>query len=271
MLLEDLVNNSLSKLNPTDLIVWRYIYAHKKECCYISIYDIADACNVSRTTVLRFAKKLGLDGFSDLKMMLKMEISQAREQPSVDIAQATINLCQKVGEEVAKQDFTRINKLLYNAKRIFIYSSGHVQKNVANELLRLFVNCNVFIYEIKGSDEFNTILHYATKEDLFIIVSLTGESKNVVEFGQKLHTQGIPLISFTHLKSNRLASLSTESIYVTTIALPANLETRYESMLGFFLVAEMWFVSYSQYCAEQVDSDDSGTYFVNHWQSDTGR
>lgn len=253
MLLEDLVNNSLSKLNPTDLIVWRYIYAHKKECCYISIYDIADACNVSRTTVLRFAKKLGLDGFSDLKMMLKMEISQAREQPSVDIAQATINLCQKVGEEVAKQDFTRINKLLYNAKRIFIYSSGHVQKNVANELLRLFVNCNVFIYEIKGSDEFNTILHYATKEDLFIIVSLTGESKNVVEFGQKLHTQGIPLISFTHLKSNRLASLSTESIYVTTIALPANLETRYESMLGFFLVAEMWFVSYSQYCTEQLE------------------
>lgn len=131
MLLEDLVNNNLSKLNPTDLIVWRYIYAHKKECCYISIYDIADACNVSRTTVLRFAKKLGLDGFSDLKMMLKMQISQAWEQPSMDIAQATTDLCQKVGEEVAKQDFTRINKLLYHAKRIFIYSSGHVQKTWA--------------------------------------------------------------------------------------------------------------------------------------------
>ena len=257
MLLEDLVNNNLSKLNPTDLIVWRYIYAHKKECCYISIYDIADACNVSRTTVLRFAKKLGLDGFSDLKMMLKMQISQAREKPSVDIAQASINLCQKVGEEVAKQDFTRINKLLYNAKRIFIYSSGHVQKNVGNELLRLFVNCNVYMYEIKGSDEFRITLHHATKDDLFIIVSLTGESERVVEFAQKLHAQGIPLISFTHLKSNKLASLSTESVYVTTISLPARLEgASYESMLGFFVAAEIWFVSYSQYCAEQISSDD---------------
>lgn len=47
MILEELVNNKLDKLNPTDLIVWRYIYAHKKECCYISIYDIADNCNVS--------------------------------------------------------------------------------------------------------------------------------------------------------------------------------------------------------------------------------
>ena len=76
MLLEDLVNNNLSKLNPTDLIVWRYIYAHKKECCYISIYDIADACNVSRTTVLRFAKKLGLPatGASDCHVTDKVGV-----------------------------------------------------------------------------------------------------------------------------------------------------------------------------------------------------
>lgn len=153
MTLEELVNSKLDKLNPTDLIVWRYIYAHKKECCYISIYDIADNCNVSRTTVLRFAKKLGLDGFSDLKMMLKMEISQAREKPSMDIAEATVNLCKNVGEEIAKQDFTRLNKLLHNAKRIFVYASGHVQKNVASEISRLFVNCNVLVYEIKGPDE----------------------------------------------------------------------------------------------------------------------
>lgn len=49
--------------------------------------------------MLRFAKKLGLDGFSDLKMMLKMEISQAREKPSMDIAEATVNLCKNVGKK----------------------------------------------------------------------------------------------------------------------------------------------------------------------------
>lgn len=253
MTLEELVNSKLDKLNPTDLIVWRYIYANKKECCYISIYDIADACNVSRTTVLRFAKKLGLDGFSDLKMMLKMEISQAREKPSMDIAEATMNLCQHVGEEIAKQDFTRINKLMYKAKRIFVYASGHVQKNVASEILRLFVNCNVLVYEIKGPDEFSTIIRNAKDEDLFIIISLSGESENVVEVAQKLHLQKIPLISLTQLKSNTLAKLSNENIYVTPIELPATVDFEYKSMLGFFLAVEMWFVSYSNYCAEQIE------------------
>lgn len=240
MTLEELVNSKLDKLNPTDLIVWRYIYAHKKECCYISIYDIADNCNVSRTTVLRFAKKLGLDGFSDLKMMLKMEISQAREKPSMDIAEATVNLCKNVGEEIAKQDFTRLNKLLHNAKRIFVYASGHVQ-------------CNVLVYEIKGPDEIGIILKNITENDLFIIISLSGESKKVVDVAQKLYLQKIPIISLTKLKSNTLATLSTENIYVTPIDLPATVDFEYKSMLGFFLAVEMWFVSYSQYCAEQIE------------------
>lgn len=55
----------------------------------------------------------------------------------------------------------------------------------------------------------------------------------------------------TQLKSNTLATLSTENIYVTPIDLPATVDFEYKSMLGFFLAVEMWFVSYSQYCAEQ--------------------
>ncbi len=78
MKMEELVKHNLSRLNDTDLIVWRYIYAHLEECCYISIYDLADACHVSRTTVMRFAKKLGFDGFSDLKAVLKMEYAKPR-------------------------------------------------------------------------------------------------------------------------------------------------------------------------------------------------
>lgn len=156
MTLEELVNSKLDKLNPTDLIVWRYIYAHKKECCYISIYDIAD-------------------------------------------------------------------------------------------------NCNVLVYEIKGSDEIGIILKNITENDLFIIISLSGESKKVVDVAQKLYLQKIPIISLTKLKSNTLATLSTENIYVTPIDLPATVDFEYKSMLGFFLVVEMWFVSYSQYCAEQIE------------------
>lgn len=252
MHLESLVTNNLSKLNPTDIIVWQYICNHKKECCYISIYDLAKKCNVSRTTVLRFAQKISLDGFSDLKMMLKMELGKDKDVPSIDIAKAAINLCQKVGNEVAKQDFTSANKLMYKAQRVFIYSSGYVQENVANEMKRLFLSCNLLIYEIKGIDEFKRLLKNISSTDLFIIISLSGESAHVVEFARQLHIHNVPFISLTRLKTNTLASLSSEHIYITPISLPTAVDTAYQSMLMFFLVVEIWYVTYSRYLIEQI-------------------
>lgn len=168
MKLDDLVNNHLRELSQTDLIVWRYISNHRKECCYVSIYDLADICNVSRTTVLRFAKKLGLDGFSDLKMILKMENSQTREKPTMDIADAAAKMCHELGEEIGKQNFLYANRMLYKAKRVFVYSSGHVQRNIANELMRLFIMDEKYIINIKGRDEMRGVVARAKPDDLFI-------------------------------------------------------------------------------------------------------
>lgn len=256
MKLEELVNKNLAKLNPTDLIIWRYILNNKKACCHISIYDLADECNVSRTTILRFAKKISLDGFSDLKMMLKIELGQSEDAPLVDITQSALNVLKQVGEEIAKQDFTRVNELIAGARRIFIYSSGYVQENVANEIMRLFLNCDIVIYRIQGPDEFSTIIKYAKKNDLFIVISLSGESVRVTSVAEQLHLHGIPIISMTRLKSNTLSRFSTENIYITPIVLPTALDRQNESMLMFFFLVEVWFVSYCRYVSEQIIADD---------------
>jgi RpiR family transcriptional regulator, glv operon transcriptional regulator len=73
MRLEELVNKFHQHLNQTDEMIWKYIYHHKIECRKMSIHQLAAACNVSSTTIVRFAQKLSLDGFSDLKTMLKIE------------------------------------------------------------------------------------------------------------------------------------------------------------------------------------------------------
>ena len=51
---------------------------------HISIHDLAKKCCVSSTTVVRFAQKLGFDGFSDLKSLIKREYS-AKEITSQSI------------------------------------------------------------------------------------------------------------------------------------------------------------------------------------------
>ena len=46
MQLEELVNQYYDDLNENDLMIWKYILAHKKECCEISIDELSKRCNV---------------------------------------------------------------------------------------------------------------------------------------------------------------------------------------------------------------------------------
>lgn len=73
MQLEELINKNYSQLNENDLYIWKYISTHRKECENISINQLADYCHVSRTTILRFSKRLGLKGFTELKVLLKID------------------------------------------------------------------------------------------------------------------------------------------------------------------------------------------------------
>ena len=66
MKIDDLVNLHYDKLNQSDLHIWKYINAHRKESSNLTIDELASRCNVSRTTILRFAQKLSLKGYSEL-------------------------------------------------------------------------------------------------------------------------------------------------------------------------------------------------------------
>ncbi|SHE31044.1 MurR/RpiR family transcriptional regulator [Alkalibacter saccharofermentans] len=214
MKLEELVNEYRQQLNQTDLQVWQFIYNNKEKCKTMSIYEMADHCCVSRTTILRFAKKISLDGYSELKAILKMEAGDQKEE-KIDEVKALLGLYKRVAEEMADKDFTSVCRLIYKAKRIIGYGSGFVQKNVVNEIKRLFVNGGDLIYILEGNAEFNLLSKKLTKDDLFIIVSLDGESQQVIKMARELKLREIPFISITRLKDNTLASLSTEKIYIT--------------------------------------------------------
>ena len=48
----------------------------------MTIEELARKCNVSRTTVLRFTKKLSLKGFGEFKVHLRMENDDKKQDTS---------------------------------------------------------------------------------------------------------------------------------------------------------------------------------------------
>ena len=75
MTLSERVANCYDVLNENDLYIYHYILNNKKEVLKMTIYELAEKCYISHTNIFLFAKKVGLDGFSELKIQLKWELN----------------------------------------------------------------------------------------------------------------------------------------------------------------------------------------------------
>ncbi len=255
MRLEEIINENRQALNPTDTAILKYILNNREQIRRISIHELAKKCCVSSTTIVRFAQKLGFDGFSELKAMLKRE-DPAADIHSHDILAALEKFYSGTWSNLIKLNYDGASRLVHEANRIFAFASGYVQSNMVQELKRLFFYDNVFIYDIGGRDEFYSILEASNKDDLFIFVSLSGESHWVKEFSLQLQLKGIPLISITDLRENTLASRSTENLYVFSEQFQLNDERHvpFKSMLSYFLLLEIWSVKYKMYLKREAET-----------------
>ncbi len=224
----------------------------KKECCRYTIYELAEKCNVSRTTVLRFSKKLSLTGYSELKAVLNFENKNIQKDNSYDV-QALFDSYHHVIDDMSKKDFRHINELIYGAKYLYAYATGVMQNNIMNELRRMFNNSGDYIINIGSYGEISYFLKNMDQNSLVFIISLSGENKETIDFARKLRLRGIPVISITKLSDNMLATICNENIYIhspgfqTMVGDPNN----FISSVGFFVAMETLYLNYQIYKEEQ--------------------
>ena len=252
MQLTERINAHLRELSDTDRCIWRHIEENRTAVSRASIHELARACAVSSASIVRFAQKLGFDGFGEMKAFMRME-GASRSLPKRDVITALGSFYDQTWRELMRRDYTGASRLIHEAHRVFAYASGYVQTNVMQEMKRLFVYDNILIYEVAGREEFYSVYQTAGKDDLFIFISLSGESERVVEFADQLSLKGVPILSITEMRHNTLASRSTENLYVmpAEFALPENeARLQFKSMLAYFLLLEIWYVHYRLYVQE---------------------
>ena len=254
-MLTERINAHLRELSDTDKCIWRCIEANRAAASRASIHDLARTCAVSSASVVRFAQKLGFDGFGEMKAFMRME-GASRSLPERDVITSLGSFYDETWRTLMRRDYTRASRLIHEAHRIFAYASGYVQTNVMQEMKRLFIYDNILIYEVAGREEFYSVYQTAGKDDLFIFISLSGESERVVEFADRLNLKGVPILSITEMRHNALAARSTENLYVmpAEIGLAENeARLQFKSMLAYFLLLEIWYVHYRLYVQEQED------------------
>lgn len=249
MTLEEIVDNHYDVLNENDLYIWQYIFHHKRECQKMSIQELARTCNVSHTSIIRFAKKLGLDGYSELKIHLKWSMERATNFDA-KILHQTIDEMKDTLDMMESRDFDSIFQYIDEAKRVFIYSSGQVQYHAAQEFKREFAYRRKVMHVIEGASELDTVLNYVTDQDVFILISLSGDNETVVTLAKLLKRKNIRTIGIGIDNGNLLSKNCDEFIgFKTSYFNTGYHDMRYCCTGHFFLIVNVLFLRYLEYCS----------------------
>lgn len=206
MRLDDLVQKNYDRMNANDHRIWQYICRHKNECRKMSLQQLADACEVSHTTVLRFLHLIDMDGYSDFKAFLKWD---SLNQPAFDqrsIEQNSFNLARTI-TSIQQADCTELFHRMDQAGRLYAYGSGAIQKSVAKAFKDYLILAEKLLHVIEGAEERIMAMQQMQPGDIVFLISISGNNTIMNDYAKVLRSKGICLTAICQDGVNDLSKL----------------------------------------------------------------
>ena len=256
MRFEEVANAHYKNLNENDRYILRRICADKEACRNLPIQGLADHCNVSRTTILRFAQKLGFEGYSAMKAFLAFEAQEIPQEETRDMTACLYADMEALREQVAPERTAPVCRLMAAASRIFVYGTGATQKEIAKEMQRMFMSLHKYLNLIDGEAELQNLLADLQPQDMLLLISFSGENAFLQDMVQKLAIRGVPYISMTSLSENFLAQHAKLALYIP-ITPVKTLQGEYYSTVLFFVAVDILMRRYIEYDRDMKQKDGS--------------
>ena len=188
-MIETLFLNNIDKMTDTDIYIWKYISKNMNEAKDLTIVELADKCNVSRTTILRFCKKLGLSGYKPFKVYLQMQ----KPVEARDAVEELVRIYQEVINIFSKKDMTDLFENIYNSKNIYMFSK-HNSSSIQEALINKFFKYKKFIIPINHELEANVLLNSLNSDDFFICICLEEIDDKFKTLLENVQEKEIPLL-----------------------------------------------------------------------------
>lgn len=250
MHLEALVQQHYEHMSGSDHLIWQYISSHRKKCLTMTLQQLADACQVSHTSVLRFIQLLGMDGFSEFKVFLKWE-DRRRATPDVHHVE---KVCYDLSRTITMAETMNCKELFHKmdqAKNIYAYGSGSLQKYAAYMLKNCLIAEGKLVHVIEGREECSMALGQMKADDVVFLFSLSGNNTSVVEYAERLHRRNVYLAGICQSGENELTKRCDFSIqfHSRTLEVGQN-AVHYQSVSGMFSIVEILALHYAAHQAE---------------------
>ena len=206
-------------MTPLESEIASYILNNKNVVTKLKIQELADILFISKSAIHRFVKKIGFNGFNDLKVSIAKENAdllennsyinvnypfQAKDNPR-QIAFKLLELYEKAikdtFEYVDLAQIKAVSQLIDSADVIDVYTHAHnsnIAENFQDKMLTIgrSVNCPSSFYNQRL-----TVLA-SDQKHVAIILSYSGKATFILPIVKKLYEKGVKVIQIGKAGSN---------------------------------------------------------------------
>ena len=200
------IRSAMPGLPESEAHVARWVLKESDKVVYLSMARIAEACNVSDTTVLRFCRSVGFHGFTDLKISIARDLASPTQlihddvleddQPMMVARKVFSSNIQALYDTLEVLDEGALNQavdLLARSNRILIIgvgTSGPIVQDMHNRLFRLGLNCSA------ETDSYLQLMKTALlgPGDVVVAISQSGSSQDPVLTLKEAKNRGVGTI-----------------------------------------------------------------------------
>lgn len=209
--------DSLSK---SEKKIVSYIMDHPDEVIHLSVTGLAENSGVSDATVVRTCRKLGMTGYQDLKVSLAQSMVSPIKSINEDIedGDTPAQMIRKVfGSTIHTLNYTmdvlnfrsveEAAEVIRGARRILIFGLGNSHSmalDMQHKLMRLGLSAVAY------ADTHMQIIAATSvqADDVLIVISHSGSSKDVVEAAKLCRDRGVKIIAITNIGRTPLSKIA---------------------------------------------------------------
>ncbi|WP_161999609.1 MurR/RpiR family transcriptional regulator [Enterococcus asini] len=198
------ISSYFPSLSKSEKKVAQLILSSPDEVENLSINELALMAGVGESTIVRFARKIGLGGFQDLKIALvKYQTAQKKvdydegDEVKDEIYRQFLESLQDTRNSINQNQIDQAAEMIHQAEHIYIFAvgtSGMVAMQLSNRLKRL----GKFV-EYGPDGQLQSIYSTLTKpSDLVIAISTSGNTKEVIQNIELAQENGVKAITITN-------------------------------------------------------------------------
>lgn len=195
-----------------------YILEDPSRVVHPSIEELSEIIGISETTLFRFVKKLGYQGYQRFRIALATEtvtkdlrIFDAplrNEDDEVEVVfNSAIATLEQTKKTLNREDIQKAARKMKEARRILLFGMGGsnvVARDAFHKIVRTGLDCTM-------TDDFHMQLMMASqacRECVALIISHTGENVDTLAIAQEVQKSGTPILALTSNYRSPLARIA---------------------------------------------------------------